>query len=72
MSGPNPITLCFGIAAIVAAFNATTPTHTLLGIDVLSAIQPVIVSRALHGVYARLVDGVRVAGHSHEHVISGG
>jgi hypothetical protein len=64
--GPDPIALCFGIVAIVA--DATTPRHTRLGIDILSAIQPLVVSRALHGVYARLVDGVRVARHSHEHV----
>jgi hypothetical protein len=70
--GPDPIALCFGIVAIVAAFDATTPTHTRLGIDILSAIQQLLVSRALHRVYARLVDGVGVARHSHEHVISVG
>ena len=50
--GPNPIALCVGIVTIGAAFDATTPTHTRFGIDILSAIQPVVVSRALHGVYA--------------------
>jgi hypothetical protein len=40
--------------------------------DILSAIQPVVVSRALHGVYARLVDWVRVVRHSNEHVITVG
>ena len=70
--GPDPIAFCVGIATKVAAFDATTPTHTRLGIDILSAVQPVVVSRALHGVYARLVDGVRVARHSHERVISVG
>jgi hypothetical protein len=60
--GPDPIALCVGIVPIVAAFDAATPTHTRLGIDILSAIQPVVVSRALHGVYARLIDGVWRAG----------
>jgi len=58
--------------SIVAAFDVTAPTHTRFGIDILSAIQPVVVSRALHGVYARLVDGVRVVRNSHEHVVSVG
>jgi len=70
--GPNPIALCVGIVTIGAAFDATTPTHTRFGIDILSAIQPVVVSRALHGVYARLVDWVRVVRHSNEHIISVG
>jgi hypothetical protein len=69
--GPDPIAFCVGIVTIVAAFDATTPTHTGLGIDILSTIQPADVFRALQSVYARLGDGVRVAGHSHEHVISG-
>ena len=29
---PDPIALCVGIVAVVAAFDATTPTHTRLGI----------------------------------------
>ena len=70
--GPNPIALCVGIVTIVAAFDATTPTHTRFGIYILSAVQPVVVSRALYGVYSRLVDGVSVVRHSHEHVISVG
>ena len=57
---------------VVAAFDATTPTHVRFGIDILLAIQPVAVSRALQGVYARLVDGVRVVRNSHEHVVSAG
>jgi len=60
------------MVTIVAAFDAATPINTRVGIDLLSAIQPVVVSRALHGVYARLVDGVRVVRHSNEHVISVG
>src|SRR5258708_38276752 len=70
--GPDPIALCVGIVTIVAAFDATRPMHTPFGIDLLSAIQPVAVSRAPHGVYARLVDWVCVARHSNEHVISVG
>src|SRR5258708_38704230 len=70
--GPDPIALCVGIVTVVAAFDATRPTHTPFGIDLLSAIQPVVVSGALHGVYARLVDWVCVASHSNEHVISVG
>ena len=57
---------------IIAAFDTTTPAHTRFGIDILSAIQPGAVFRALHGVYARLVDGVRVVRNSHEHVVSVG
>jgi hypothetical protein len=70
--GPDPIALCLGMVNIVAAFDATTPTNTRFGTNILSAIQPVVVSRALHGVYARLVDSVRVVRHSDEHVISVG
>jgi hypothetical protein len=55
---------------VVAAFDATTPTHTTFGIDSLSAIQPVAVSRALQCVYAGLVDGVRMVRNSHKHVVS--
>jgi hypothetical protein len=57
---------------IVAAFDAATPTHTRFASGILSAIQPFVVSRALHGVYVRLVDGVRVVRNSHEHVVSVG
>ena len=70
--GPDPIAHCLGMVNIVAAFDATTPTNTRFGTNILSAIQPVVVSRALHGVYARLVDSVRVVRHSDEHVISVG
>src|SRR6266478_4587337 len=45
--GPDPIALCVGIVTVVAAFDATRPTHTPFGIDLLSAIQPVVVSGAL-------------------------
>jgi hypothetical protein len=69
---PDPIAFCVGIVTIVTALDATTPTHTWFRIDILSAVQPADVFRALHGVYARFVDGVRVARHSHEHVISVG
>src|SRR5260370_13982708 len=62
--GPDPIALCVGIVTVVAALDATRPTHTPFGIDLLSAIQPVVVSGALHGVYARLVEWVCVATHS--------
>jgi hypothetical protein len=55
---------------IVAAFNTTTPMNTRFGIEILLAVQPVVVFRAPHGVYARLVDAVRVLRHSNEHVIS--
>jgi hypothetical protein len=57
---------------VVAAFDATTPNYTRFGNDILSAIQPVVVYRALQGVCARLLDGVRVVRISHEHVVSGG
>jgi CheY-like chemotaxis protein len=57
---------------VVAAFDATTPTRTRFAIDILSAIQPVIVSGALHGVCAGLVDRVGVVRNSHEHVVSVG
>jgi hypothetical protein len=67
---PDPIALCVGVVTIVAAFNATTPTNTRFGINILSAIQPVVVFRALHCVYARLVDGVYMVRHCDEHVIS--
>src|ERR1700741_5152734 len=56
---------------VVTAFHATTPIHTLFGIDILSAIQPVVLPGALQRVHARLIDGVRVIRNSHEHVVSG-
>jgi len=62
----------FGIVTKVAAFDATTPTHTPFRLDILSAIQSLAVFRALHGVHAMLVDWVRVVRHSNEHVISVG
>ena len=70
--GPDPIALCVRIVTIVAAFDTATPTNTRFGVDILSAIQPVVVATALNGVRARLVDGVRVVRHSNEHVISVG
>jgi hypothetical protein len=39
-------------------------------VDFLSTVQPVVVSWALQSVYARFVDGVRVAKRSHKHVIA--
>jgi hypothetical protein len=56
----------------MAIFDATKPANTRFRVNILSAMQPAAVYGALHGVYARLVDGVRVAGHSKEHVISSG
>jgi hypothetical protein len=70
--GPDPMALCVGTVIIVAAFDATTPKNTRFGINILSAVQPVVVSKALRSVYARLVDWVRVVRHSDEHVISVG
>jgi len=64
--------LSLGVVSIVATLDATTPTNTRLGTSILPAIQPVVVSRALHNIYARLVDWVRVVGHSNEHVVSVG
>jgi hypothetical protein len=61
--------LCVRIFAIVAAFYPTTPINTGSAVDILSAIQPAMF-RTLRGVYARLVDWVRVVRHSNEHVIS--
>jgi hypothetical protein len=69
---PDPIALCVGVVTIFAAFNTTTPTNTRFGINILTAIQPMVVFRALQCVYARLVDGVCVVRHSNEHVISVG
>ena len=54
---------------MVAAFDTTTPTNARFGI---LAIQPLVVSRTLQNVYARLVHRVRVVRHSDEHVISFG
>jgi hypothetical protein len=69
---PDPIALRVGNVTIVATFDATRPANTWFRLNILSAIQPTAVYRALHGVYARLVDGVRVVRHSNEHVISVG
>jgi len=69
---PDPIALRVGNVTIVATFDATKPANTWFRLNILSAIQPAAVYRALHGVYARLVDGVRVVRHSNEHVISVG
>jgi hypothetical protein len=60
----------FGIVAIVAAFDTTTPTHTRFDIDTMSTVQPAIMDRTLLRIYAGLFDGVRVARHSHKHVVS--
>ena len=70
MLGPYPIAPSLGIVTIVAALDATTPTNTRLGTTILSAIQPVVVFRALHRIHARFVDWVRVLRHSDEGVIS--
>ena len=58
--------------AIMAIFDATKPADTRFRVNILSAIQPAVVCGALHGVYAGFVNGVRVARHPKEHVISGG
>ena len=70
--GPNPIAFCIGNMAVVTAFDATKPANTRFRVNILSAIQPAAVYGALHGVYAGLVDGVCVVGHSSEHVITVG
>ena len=67
---PDPIAPGVGIITILAAFDAAKPANTRFGVNILSAIQPAPVYGALHG--AGLVDGVRVAGHPKEHVISFG
>ena len=69
---PDPIAPGVGNLTILAAFDAAKPANTRFRVNILSAIQPAPVYGALHGVYARLVDGVRVAGHPKEHVISFG
>jgi hypothetical protein len=69
---PDPLLLCLGDVAIMAIFDAAKPANTRFRANILSAIQPAAVYGAFHGVYARLVDGVRVAGHPKEHVISSG
>jgi hypothetical protein len=56
----------------VTIFDAATPTNTRLRLNVLLTIQPAAMYGTFQGVYAGLVDGVRVAGHSNEHVISVG
>jgi hypothetical protein len=56
----------------MAIFDATSPANARFRVLILSAIQPAVVYGTLHGVYAGLVDGVCVAGHSKEHVISSG
>jgi len=57
---------------MLAIFDGTKPANTRFRVDILSAVQPAAVYGALHGVYAWLVNGVRVARHPKEHVISGG
>jgi hypothetical protein len=44
----------FGIVAIVAAFDTTTPTHTRFDIDTMSTVQPTIMDRTLLRIYAGL------------------
>src|SRR6266404_4013460 len=58
------------VVTVVAAFHAATPGKARAEINILSPIQPVVVSWALRDVYARLVHRVRVPRHSDEHVIS--
>lgn len=49
---------------ILATFDATKPANPGFRVNILSAIQPATVYGALHGVYAGLVYGIRVIGHS--------
>ena len=56
----------------MATFDATKPPNMRYRVNIFLAIQPAAMYRALHGVYAGFVDGVRVAGHPKEHVISSG
>jgi hypothetical protein len=56
----------------VTVFHATAPVHADFTVNILSAIQPVVMLRALRGVYAGLIDRVRVVRHSNQHVISVG
>jgi hypothetical protein len=56
----------------MAIFDATRPSNTRFRVNILSAIQPAAVYGAFQGVYARLVDGVRLPRHPDEHVISSG
>jgi hypothetical protein len=55
---------------IIEAFYATIPIYTGLASTLLSSIQPVVMIRAFRGVYARLIDWVRVVRHSNQHVVS--
>jgi hypothetical protein len=68
--GPYPIVPALGIVTVVAALDGATPTNTRWGTTILSAIQPVVVFRALDRVHAGFVDRVRVLRHSDKHVIS--
>ena len=54
----------------MAIFDATKPANTRFRVNILSAIKLAAVYGAFHGVYARLVDGVRLPRHRKEHVIS--
>jgi hypothetical protein len=56
----------------MAIFDAAKPANARFRVNIFSAIQPAAVYGTLHGVYAGLIDGVRVAGHSQQHVISVG
>src|SRR6266576_2007425 len=68
---PDTITLGLGDVTIVAILDATKPADARLRVHI-SAIQPAAVLGAFHGVYAGLIDGVSVTGHSNQHVISSG
>lgn len=57
---------------MVAACDAAAPTDTRFGVDIFSAIHPLVMIGTFGGVHARLIDGVGVVGHSDEHVISVG
>ena len=69
---PDPIAPGVGNITILAALDAAKPANTRFRVNILSAIQPAAVYGAFHGVYAGLVYGIRVPGHSNEHVISSG
>ena len=66
----EPVALAARRIAIVAAFDAATPADARFSVDTLSAVQPATMSRTRQGVYAGLVHGVRMAGHSDEHEVS--
>ena len=67
---PISIRLLLRLGAIVAPFHAASPANTRFAGDIFHAVQPLVVPRALHSVYARFVDPVRAVRHSDEHVIT--